>query len=102
MLKKRLLFLATMLIAAMATVSLYPQNRKPAQTNLMARGTAFRILLGVGETEPAAWDGSISVSPGRIAEIRGVRFSGKDTTEARPPGRLLHTPPCNAKGAPAR
>src|SRR5579864_6307365 len=68
-------------IDRMATASLYPQNPKPAQTNIMARGAAFRILPGVGGAEPAAWDGSVSVAPGRIAEIRGVRFSGKDATD---------------------
>src|SRR5580765_8401139 len=81
MTRKRVLPLAALLIAAAATVSLYPQNRKPAQSNNMARGDAFRILLGVGESEPAAWDGSIGVSSGRIAQIRGFRFTGKDSTD---------------------
>jgi hypothetical protein len=66
MVGKRLLALAAMLIAALATASLYSQNRKPAANSVMARGAAFRILLGGGESEPASWDGAIEISPRRI------------------------------------
>jgi hypothetical protein len=82
MVRKRVIGVAALSIAALATISLYPQNRRSSQANnVMVRGAVFRILLGVGETESVAWDGSVSVSPGRIASINGFRFSGKDSTD---------------------
>src|SRR4051812_39101983 len=81
MIGNRILLLVAAGLTIAATVSLYPQSRKPAPAETMVRGAAYRILLGVGESEPASWDGSISVAPGKIAQIRGFRFSGKDTTD---------------------
>ena len=48
----------------------------------MAAGPSFRILLGVTDREPTPWDGSIAVSPGAIASIRGWRFVAGDSTDS--------------------
>jgi hypothetical protein len=98
MIRTRALALAAVLIAAVTTVSLYPQNRRPAQGNVMARGDAFRILFGVGDTEAAAWDGSITVTPGRIAQLRGYRFSGKDSTDGASSWKATTHPAAMRKG----
>jgi len=47
----------------------------------MAAGPAFRILLGVTDTEGTKWDGSIKVSPGQVSSIRGWRFADGDSTD---------------------
>jgi hypothetical protein len=48
----------------------------------MPAGASFRILLGVTDTAPAVWDGSIALSHGAIASIQGWRFAGTDTTDS--------------------
>ena len=77
---KRLLLL-TAAVAALAVVSLYPQGRTPSKEAAMPHGAAFRISLGIGDRAATSWDGSISVSPGRIAEMRGWHFSGNDSID---------------------
>ena len=37
--------------------------------------TSFRILLGVGDTQPTVWDGSIKLSSGTVRSIQGWRFA---------------------------
>lgn len=36
------------------------------------------IHLGLGDTEPTVWDGSVSVSPGEVRDVSGYRFEQKD------------------------
>ena len=36
------------------------------------------VLMGVGDAQPAAWDGSLSVSAGEIQRIEGYRFELPD------------------------
>ncbi|MEZ5387633.1 MAG: hypothetical protein R3F13_19155 [Prosthecobacter sp.] len=36
------------------------------------------IHLGLGDTEPTVWDGSVSVSPGEVRDVTGYRFEQKD------------------------
>ena len=80
--RKQLWIVASFIgIAVVVSVSLYPQGRKAAQTEMPA-ATAFRILLGVGDNAPAAWDGSIAAGSGKILDIRGWRFAAGDSTDS--------------------
>ena len=45
----------------------------------MPAAVAFRILLGVGDSEPTEWSGSAAVSPGSIASVQGWRFRPSDS-----------------------
>src|SRR5262249_41640015 len=44
-------------------------------------GASFRILLGVTYRQSTKWDGSVRVSPGQVASIRGWRFMDDDSTD---------------------
>ena len=68
--------------AVAAGVGLYSQGRNAKLTE-MPRAVAFRVLLGVGDREPATWDGSVTVTPGRVLSIQGWRFAGEDSTDSR-------------------
>jgi hypothetical protein len=57
----------TTLMLFAATLPLAAQN--PA---------SVRILLGIGDTEPVRWDGTITPSGGSITSINGWRFEGSD------------------------
>ena len=71
-------------LAALAVgLTLYSQawDRNRAE---MPAAVAIRILLGVGDKQPQAWDGGIRVSPGTIYNIEGWRFrKGIDSTDGR-------------------
>jgi hypothetical protein len=45
---------------------------------VLASDVGIRIRFGLTDTEPARWDGSVSVSPGRIERIDGWRFQDGD------------------------
>ena len=53
----------------------------PAKGIEMPETRSFRILLGLGDTEPTAWDGSIKVSSGKIVSIQGWRFAENDSSD---------------------
>ena len=67
--------------AVAAGVGLYSQGRNAKLTE-MPRAVAFRILLGVGDRAPAKWDGSVTVTPGRVVSIQGWRFAAQDSTDS--------------------
>jgi hypothetical protein len=83
MFKRTWMIVAIALAALAAGLSFRSQARDAKQTEMPA-AAAFRILLGVGDKEPAAWDGSVKVAPGEIYSIQGWRFrKGIDTTDNR-------------------
>src|SRR5262245_14842751 len=49
-----------------------------------AEGQQFRIILGLKDTQPRAWQGRVEVSGGGIASLTGWRFSMQD--RANPDG----------------
>jgi hypothetical protein len=67
-------------LAITAGLSIYPQSRGGKPTD-MPQTVAFRIRLGVGDTQSTDWSGSIAASTGRIESIQGWRFRGDDTTD---------------------
>jgi hypothetical protein len=76
---QRRIWLAALAVAAIiAGATLYSQARNAKETP-MPGAVAFRILLGVGDTAPVEWDGSVSVSPGKVANVQGWRFGPKDS-----------------------
>lgn len=80
--KRNWIVVSAVLVAVAAGVSLYSQGRNTKETAMPA-AVAFRVLLGVGDKEPTDWDGSVTVSPGRIENIQGMHFRGPDSTDSR-------------------
>ena len=72
--------------AAAAVICFYPalpqlaQEGRSKQTT-MPETTTFRILLGVGDTEPTNWDGSVKLTGGQVVSIQGWRFAQKDSSD---------------------
>ncbi|MCL4403022.1 MAG: hypothetical protein M1436_10255, partial [Acidobacteria bacterium] len=80
--RKRIWIAASVLAAAVtAVVTLYPQGRN-AKGVAAPSATAFRILLGVGDTAPTSWDGSVAAKGGRVVGIQGWRFVRGDSTDS--------------------
>lgn len=76
---------ALALIGLTAGLLIYPslmQRAKGGPSKIeMPETRSFRILLGLGDTEPAVWDGSIKVSTGKIVSIQGWRFAENDSSD---------------------
>src|SRR5882724_5143085 len=65
---------------------LYPRLTQYAQESrskqiAMPETTTFRVLLGVGDTDPTGWDGSVKVSGGQVTGIQGWRFADTDSSD---------------------
>jgi len=75
--------LLLMLCFAAFGLFLYSQRRNPLPPDWLATppATSFLIQFGVGDTDPAVWDGRITASGGWIFNLEGWRFSGKDTSD---------------------
>ena len=67
----------------------------PAQIPLLtesapsATTVSVRLMFGLDRFTPQRWDGSVSVSPGRVLKLSGVHFEGRD--EIVDPNRWLLT-----------
>jgi len=46
-----------------------------------ADDVGFRLRLGLNDKVPAKWDGSVTVSPGKVVAISGWRFTSADSTD---------------------
>jgi hypothetical protein len=101
----RLWFAATTLFAMLALCALLTQPlaqqapssppgtvddaAAPEIRALRADAVAVRLMLGVGDTEPQAWDGKVTIDQGEIVALEGARFrtgdavTGPDSWKAR-------------------
>src|SRR5580704_13879507 len=79
--KKSWLAFAVLVAAVVAGLKLYPQNRSASSGPSGPAGADFRILLGVNDKTPTKWDGSITVSGGKITGVRGWRFTPADSAD---------------------
>ena len=68
------------LVTAVTGLVLYSQGSKPPVT-AMPQATAFRILFGLTDKEPADWSGKISAAGGKVLRIQGWRFQQNDTAD---------------------
>ena len=82
-------FLAAAAVIA-AALAVYSQNRRTTELTVPPQVT-FRILLGIGDTNPANWDGKIAVTGGEIVSIQGWRFAGSDLRPLVPRFANTHT-----------
>jgi hypothetical protein len=87
------------IVAIVAGVSFYSEARSAKETP-MPGAAAFRILLGVTDTQPGKWDGSVRVSPGTVADIQGWRFGPKDSIGSGSSWKASTRPSANKKKQP--
>jgi hypothetical protein len=81
-LKRITVWLALALAALGAGVSMFSQGGATKPTP-MSGAAAFRILFGVGDTEPTAWDGSAAAAVGAIESIQIWRPHAGDSTDSK-------------------
>jgi hypothetical protein len=82
---KRWLTAGLLVAIAAVTFVVFPHGTR-AQSGAdasvaMKGGDSFRILFGLADKEPTAWDGSVKVSGGTVRSITGWRFFGEDVTD---------------------
>jgi len=92
MMKPLGLVLATAAIAS-AAYFLLPTTAYVAQSSFpkpvdMPSVVTFRVLMGVGDTQPLVWNGGVAVAGAEIDSIRGWRFQGNDSTDYKSNWRL--------------
>jgi hypothetical protein len=83
------MWLSTGIVAAgaAAVMGVYSQGRRTPELSTPATVT-FRILLGVGDKEPATWDGKVSATGAEVTSIRGWRFAGTDQSDYKTSWRV--------------
>jgi hypothetical protein len=74
------------LVALAVGLCLFPVIPQHAQEGRskpisMPETATFRVLLGLGDREPANWDGSVKVSGGQVVSIQGWRFAQSDSSD---------------------
>jgi hypothetical protein len=82
---KRILQL-TFLAGFAALIATAPASRTHDLAAMQAGGgeqdaRTYRIILGMTDTRPTTWDGSLSVASGTLARLEPWRFDGKDRFE---------------------
>ncbi len=75
MTSRRRILLAAGAVAVMviAVTAMRPRGEPPLAT--------FRIVLGLKDQAPAAWNGTVAVEGGEVAGLEGWRFEGKDAAQ---------------------
>src|SRR5579864_4269153 len=58
---------------------LYPRVIPRASTTTLGAAQSYLVILGVNDTAPTNWDGSLTVTGANIQIARGWRFSGTDS-----------------------
>ena len=85
---------------ALCFYPLLPQFAQEGRSGQIAMPdtTTFRVLLGVGDTAPTNWDGSVKVTGGEVASIQGWRFLQNDSSDYKSSWKAStrHLPPANA------
>jgi len=84
---KRLLWLIPLSAAVAGLFLLFPQAGRN-QPLAMPESASFRVLLGINDTDPVRWDGSVSVQGGTVLSIQGWRFADDDSTDFRSSWKL--------------
>jgi hypothetical protein len=80
--QKRIWIAPLAIAAIVAGVSLYSKEHSSKLTGAPG-AIAFRIVLGVDDKESTAWDGSVTVTPGKVTSIQGYRFTDGDSTDSK-------------------
>ena len=79
----RYLAVALIAVAAIALVAgrrlLYPRITLHASTLSSPASTSYLIALGVADTAPTVWDGSITAAGATILSLQGWRFTATDS-----------------------
>jgi hypothetical protein len=79
---------------------LYPGVSIHAAPVTVAPGQSYLVILGVGDTAPANWDGSLTVTGANVQILRGWRFAGNDSISGTTSWKLntRTTPTLNPPG----
>ena len=82
--KTKISFITTLLALAIfvAQLTLRSQNSASTAPVEAAQPFVFRLAFGVGDKQPAQWDGSVRASAGRIASVEGWRIGAGDRVGA--------------------
>jgi hypothetical protein len=67
-----------LIAAAVPLVCAFWSQAPPKPTGDVQHQTAFRIALGVGDSQATTWDGKVSLERGRIEKLEGWRFEETD------------------------
>jgi hypothetical protein len=83
--KKYLFWVILLLVVAPAVTVIYihSQHRERLARSIRFQppASAYLILFGLNDKDPAVWDGRIRISGGSISRIEGWRFAGNDFTD---------------------
>ena len=85
--KRSWLLIGLMAAFLLAGIVLFPQGARTQEIS-MQQSMSFRVLFGVTDSEPTAWDGSVTVNGGQVRSIQGWRFAGEDSTDYRASWKL--------------
>jgi hypothetical protein len=79
---------------------LFPAVAIHAATTTVGPAQSFLLIMGVGETAAANWDGTISVTGAQVEILRGWRFEGTDAVNGTTGWKLSTrvTPSLNPPG----
>jgi len=82
-LRRRWLALGLIVLATLGAIVgkrlFYPAVALHAATTTVGPARSYLVILGVADTAPTTWDGSITVTGATIEIIRGWRFTGTDS-----------------------
>ncbi|MBK5290268.1 MAG: hypothetical protein JJE04_01055, partial [Acidobacteriia bacterium] len=85
--KRSWILIVLMMAVLLAGIALYPQGARTQEVSMQA-SVSFRVLLGITDSEPTPWDGSVTVNGGQVRSIQGWRFAGGDSTDYRASWKL--------------
>ncbi len=71
-------FTTTVAFLAVLALSSAQTPTAPAPGQTLA---SVRLIFGLTDTAPAAWDGTVTLDSGSVRAIQGVRFGPEDTTD---------------------
>jgi len=81
-------WLPGVLLMGFACIALLQSQGNRSREIAMPEAVAFRLLLGVTDTQPTRWDGRVTVSGGSVTAIQGWRFGPDDSTDYRSTWKL--------------
>lgn len=73
----------TALLGVLSSAAVFAQTPSLVPEAELASPVSIRLMFGLDRHTPQRWDGAIAVSPGRVVEVGGVHFEGRDQISDR-------------------